>query len=119
LFYPAAENASFLLMISGLFIVGLGFSLQQIAANALVVALGDPKTGAQRLSLTGGVNNFGTTIGPLLVSLAIFGSLSLKTGINISLLAATKPQKKNTVISVSSADPLFFDLSCSIVSFWM
>jgi FHS family L-fucose permease-like MFS transporter len=76
LFYPAAESASFLLMITGLFIVGLGFSLQQIAANALVVALGDPQTGAQRLSLTGGVNNFGTTIGPLLVSLAIFGSVS-------------------------------------------
>lgn len=76
LFYPAAESASFYIMITGLFIVGLGFSLQQIAANALVVALGDPKTGAQRLSLTGGVNNFGTTIGPLLVSLAIFGSVS-------------------------------------------
>ncbi|MES2276826.1 MAG: MFS transporter [Bacteroidota bacterium] len=76
LFYPAAESASFYLMISGLFIVGLGFSLQQIAANALAVALGDPKTGAQRLSLAGGVNNFGTTIGPLLVSLAIFGSVS-------------------------------------------
>ncbi|RKR82573.1 FHS family L-fucose permease-like MFS transporter [Mucilaginibacter gracilis] len=79
LFYPAAETASFYLMITGLFVVGLGFSLQQIAANALVVALGDPKTGAQRLSLTGGVNNFGTTIGPLLVSLAIFGSVSANT----------------------------------------
>jgi FHS family L-fucose permease-like MFS transporter len=76
LFYPAAETASFALMITGLFVVGLGFSLQQIAANALVVALGDPKTGAQRLSLTGGVNNFGTTIGPLLVSFAIFGKIS-------------------------------------------
>lgn len=76
LFYPAAQTASFLLMISGLFIVGLGFSLQQIAANALVIALGNPKTGAQRLSLAGGVNNFGTTIGPLLVSYAIFGKLT-------------------------------------------
>jgi MFS transporter, FHS family, L-fucose permease len=76
LFYPAAESASFVLMITGLFVVGLGFSLQQIAANALVVALGDPKTGAQRLSLAGGVNNFGTTIGPLLVSFAIFGKVS-------------------------------------------
>ncbi|RCH56510.1 MFS transporter [Mucilaginibacter hurinus] len=76
LFYPAAETASFYIMITGLFIVGLGFSLQQIAANALAVALGDPKTGAQRLSLAGGVNNFGTTIGPLLVSVAIFGSVA-------------------------------------------
>ncbi len=76
LFYPAANTGSFVLMISGLFIVGLGFSLQQIAANPLAIVMGDPKTGAQRLTMAGGVNNFGTTIGPLLVSFAIFGSVS-------------------------------------------
>ena len=76
LFYPAAETASFALMITGLFIVGLGFSLQQTAANPLTIVLGNPAKGSQRLSLAGGINNIGTTIGPLLVSLAIFGSLS-------------------------------------------
>ena len=76
LFYPAANNGSFILMISGLFIVGLGFSLQQIAANPLAIVMGDPKTGSQRLTMAGGVNNFGTTIGPLIVSFAIFGSVS-------------------------------------------
>jgi FHS family L-fucose permease-like MFS transporter len=76
LFYPAANTGSFTLMISGLFIVGLGFSLQQIAANPLAIVMGDPKTGSQRLIMAGGVNNFGTTIGPLLVSFAIFGSVS-------------------------------------------
>ncbi|MEY2901273.1 MAG: hypothetical protein RLY89_379, partial [Bacteroidota bacterium] len=30
----------------------------------------------QRLNMAGGINNFGTTIGPLLVSFAIFGSVS-------------------------------------------
>ncbi len=76
LFYPAANTGSFPLMISGLFIVGLGFSLQQIAANPLAIVMGDPKTGSQRLTLAGGINNFGTTIGPLLVSFAIFGSVA-------------------------------------------
>ncbi|RYY71513.1 MAG: MFS transporter [Chitinophagaceae bacterium] len=76
LFYPAAETASFSLLITGLFIVGLGFSLQQTAANPLAIVMGDPKTGSQRLSLAGGINNFGTTIGPILVSFAIFGSLN-------------------------------------------
>jgi len=76
LFYPAANNASFTLMITGLFIVGLGFSLQQIAANPLAIMMGDPKTGSQRLTMAGGINNFGTTIGPLLVSFAIFGSVA-------------------------------------------
>ena len=76
LFYPAAELSSFGLMISGLFIVGLGFSLQQTAANPLVIALGDSTKGAQRLSMAGGINNVGTTIGPLIVSFAIFGSVA-------------------------------------------
>lgn len=76
LFYPAAQSDSFILMISGLFIVGLGFSLQQIAANPLAIAMGNPESASQRLSLAGGVNNIGTTIGPILVSLAIFGAVS-------------------------------------------
>lgn len=88
LFYPAANNASFTLMISGLFIVGLGFSLQQIAANPLAIVMGDPKTGAQRLTLAGGVNNFGTTIGPLLVSFAIFGSVS--SGSSVASIESVK-----------------------------
>ena len=74
LFYPAANLGSFVLMISGLFIVGLGFSLQQIVANPLAIEVGPSDTGAQRLTLAGGINNFGTTIGPLIVSFAIFGS---------------------------------------------
>jgi FHS family L-fucose permease-like MFS transporter len=76
LFIPAANSASFVLLISGLFIVGLGFSLQQIAANPLAVNLGNPKEGNMRLSLAGGINNIGTTIGPVIVAFAIFGKVS-------------------------------------------
>ena len=88
LFFPAADSASFGLMISGLFIVGLGFSLQQTAANPLAITIGNPKKGAQRLSLAGGINNIGTTIGPLIVSFAIFGSL--KAGEHLDSLSAVK-----------------------------
>lgn len=88
LFYPAAQLVSFPLMISGLFIVGLGFSLQQTAANPLTITIGDPKKGSQRLSLAGGVNNVGTTIGPLLVSFAIFGSIS--SGAKLESIDAVK-----------------------------
>jgi FHS family L-fucose permease-like MFS transporter len=76
LFYPAANLGSFQLMLSGLFIVALGFSLQQTVANPLAIALGPIETGSQRLTLAGGINNLGTTIGPLIVSFAIFGSAS-------------------------------------------
>jgi len=74
LFYPAANMHSFPLMLSGLFTVALGFSLQQTVANPLAIALGPITTGSQRLTLAGGINNLGTTIGPLIVSFAIFGA---------------------------------------------
>ena len=74
LFYPAANLGSYPLMLAGLFTVGLGFSLQQTVANPLAIALGPKATSSQRLTLAGGVNNLGTTIGPLIVSFAIFGS---------------------------------------------
>ncbi|QLL57998.1 MFS transporter [Empedobacter falsenii] len=73
-FIPVANTGSFPLMLTGLFTVGLGFSLQQTVANPLAIALGDASTGSQRLTLAGGINNLGTTIGPLIVAYAIFGA---------------------------------------------
>ena len=90
LFYPAAQTASFTLLLLGLFIVGLGFSLQQTAANPLAISMGDPKLGSQRLSLAGGVNNFGTTIGPIIVSFAIFGSINSNGVANTANIESVK-----------------------------
>lgn len=73
LFIPAASAASFWFFLSALFIVGLGFSVQQIVANPLAIKMGSPKTGAHRLTLAGGINSLGTTIGPILVGIALFG----------------------------------------------
>ncbi len=70
----AVEINTYLGMLIGLFIVALGFSLQQTAANPFAILLGDPKTGASRVNLGGGINSFGTTIGPLIVAFALFGT---------------------------------------------
>ena len=83
LMYPFIDGAQqgdtpvFYLVLLALFIVGLGFSLQQTAANPFVYSLGDPNKGSQRLNLAGGVNSFGTTIGPIVIALIIFGSTPL------------------------------------------
>ena len=90
LFYPAANTGSFPLMLSGLFTVALGFSLQQTVANPLAIALGSINTGSQRLTLAGGINNLGTTIGPLIVSYAIFGS-SATSDTNMSIESVKIP----------------------------
>lgn len=71
------QTEIFYFVLFALFIVALGFSLQQTAANPFAIALGDPQTGSHRLNLAGGINSFGTTIGPLVVSYIIFGAAAL------------------------------------------
>src|SRR5678809_1786465 len=71
-----AVNANtFAGMLAGLFVVALGFSLQQTAAQPFAIALGDPSTGSHRLNLAGGINSLGTTLGPIIVSFFLFGSV--------------------------------------------
>lgn len=80
----------FAAMLFGLFIVALGFSLQQTAANPFMISLGDEKTGSNRINLGGGINSFGTTIGPVVVSLALFGSSAAVSDEMISNLSLSK-----------------------------
>ena len=78
--YPAVNGAQqgdssvFYYVLGAFFIVALGFSLQQTAANPFAILLGDPEKGSNRLNLAGGVNSFGTAIGPIVVALILFGS---------------------------------------------
>ncbi len=71
---PAISSGSFSFILASLFVVALGFSLQQTSANPFAIALGEPATGSHRLNLAGGVNSFGTAIGPIVVAFALFGA---------------------------------------------
>ena len=104
--YPAVQGASpgdsdvFYYVLGALFIVGLGFSLQQTAANPFAVSLGVPEKGAHRLNLAGGVNSLGTTIGPIVVALILFGSTP-KSGPELNAMIA------NGDISLSTIQMLY------------
>ncbi len=76
-----------------LFIVALGFSLQQTSAQPFATSLGEAHTASNRLNLAGGINSFGTTIGPIVVSFALFGVIS---GVSIEEFA----QKENSLDSM-------------------
>ena len=104
--YPAVQGASpgdsdvFYYVLGALFIVGLGFSLQQTAANPFAVSLGVPEKGAHRLNLAGGVNSLGTTIGPIVVALILFGSTP-KSGSELNAMIT------NGEISLSTIQMLY------------
>ena len=91
------DSSAFGFVLGSLFIVGLGFSLQQTAANPFALLLGEPETGSHRLNLAGGVNSLGTTIGPIIVTLILFGTaakadISLKDEIAAGNLTLAKVQ---------------------------
>lgn len=77
-------------MLFGLFIVALGFSLQQTSANPFMIAIGDEASGSTRINLGGGINSFGTTIGPIVVSLALFGTAATVSDEQIRALSLNK-----------------------------
>ena len=68
------DSSAYLYILIALFIVGLGFSLQQTAAQPFAISLGDEATGDKRLNFAGGINSFGTVIGPIVVGIALFGT---------------------------------------------
>lgn len=80
----AVTQGSYLFILGALFIVALGFSLQQTSAQPFAASLGEPHSASSRLNLAGGINSLGTTIGPIVVSIALFGVVA---GVNIEEFA--------------------------------
>jgi FHS family L-fucose permease-like MFS transporter len=73
LFYPAANTFhSFGVFLGALFLLGLGFTILQIAANPYVAILGSPETASSRLNLSQAFNSLGTTIAPVIGGYFIF-----------------------------------------------
>lgn len=120
--YPATAGAEqgqtsiFYFVLIALFIVGLGFSLQQTTANPFAIALGDPKTGSHRLNLAGGINSFGTTIGPIVVAFIIFGSTPL-SGEELAAMIKNNEITLNTVQMLYLGVGVLFLLAAALFYF--
>jgi len=108
LIIPSASANSFPAILASFFVVALGFSLQQTSAQPFAISLGDPATGSHRLNLGGGVNSFGTTLGPIIVSFFLFGSV----GENVKEVTVTNVNTLYLIVAgVFLAVALFFAFS--------
>jgi FHS family L-fucose permease-like MFS transporter len=120
--FPATAGAEqgqtsiFYFVLIALFIVGLGFSLQQTTANPFAIALGDPKTGSHRLNLAGGINSFGTTIGPIVVAFIIFGSAPLSSE-ELAVMIKTNEIKLTTVQALYIGVGVLFLMAAALFHF--
>ncbi len=66
MFYPAAHFKVFGLFLTALFVLALGFTLLQIAANPYVALLGPSETASSRLNMSQAFNSLGATLAPVL-----------------------------------------------------
>ena len=110
------QTEVFYLVLLALFIVGLGFSLQQTAANPFAIALGEPSKASHRLNLAGGINSFGTTIGPIVIAFIIFGSTPL-SGDELNAMIANNEIKLTTVQALYLGVGISFLLAAALFHF--
>lgn len=68
----AKNNLSFSTFLLTLFLLGIGLTFLQIAANPFVSIIGDRETASSRLNLTQAFNSLGTTLGPALGGYFVF-----------------------------------------------
>jgi FHS family L-fucose permease-like MFS transporter len=71
LFFPAARLPSYPLFLLAFFTLATGITLLQVAANAYVSLLGEPRLASSRLNLAQAFNSLGTTIAPVIGGMLI------------------------------------------------
>ena len=109
LIIPSANANSFPAILASFFVVALGFSLQQTAAQPFAISLGDPSTGSHRLNLGGSVNSLGTTLGPIIVSFFLFGKVG---GEDVKNVTVTNINTLYLIVAgVFAAVAIFFAIS--------
>ncbi|MCC6815528.1 MAG: MFS transporter [Saprospiraceae bacterium] len=105
-----SSGSGFSFFLAAFFILALGFSLQQVAANPFAILLGDSSTGSHRITLGGAINSFGTAIGPIVVALILFGGTQVSDEMIQSL-------DLNSVLSLYTGVGVLFLISAALFYF--
>lgn len=96
---------SFPMILVSLFIIALGFSLQQIAANPTLVSLGGAEFGIHRLTVAGALGSLGNMIAPMLLGYFAFSTITAES----SALEDTK--------QLTALVPVFYGLALGYLLF--
>lgn len=86
LFAPASLLHSYTAHLVALFVLGLGFTLLQIAANPFVAIIGPPEGASSRLNLAQAFNSLGTTLAPLIGGWLIFDQADAASAVRLPYL---------------------------------
>jgi FHS family L-fucose permease-like MFS transporter len=100
IFIPAAQQRSFGLFLTGLFIQGMGLALLQTASNPYISIVGPIESAAKRISIMGICNKTAGIISPFILSAVLLSNATeLETKINGAASIADKEQLLNELAS--------------------
>lgn len=96
LFIPAACNRSYIMFLTGLFIMGTGLSVMQTAVNPYVTILGPIESAARRISIMGICNKLAGVIAPLVLSAFLVSGTNALSG---QIAACTCTEETNALLN--------------------
>jgi glucose/galactose transporter len=98
IFIPAANERSFALFLTGLFVQGMGLALLQTASNPYISIIGPIESAAKRISIMGICNKIAGIISPLILSAVLLSNATeLEEKINATTGTAEKEQLLNAL----------------------
>jgi MFS transporter, FHS family, L-fucose permease len=77
MFYPAAQQRSYLLFLIALFVIASGLGFLETGSNPLVAQMGEPESAVRRLNFSQAFNPIGSIVGVLIGTLFIFSGIEL------------------------------------------
>jgi FHS family L-fucose permease-like MFS transporter len=104
IFIPAAQQRSFALFLTGLFIQGTGLALLQTASNPYISIIGPIESAAKRISIMGICNKVAGIISPLILSAILLSN------------AKELEEKVNTTKNIAEKEQLLNELSGKVIT---
>jgi FHS family L-fucose permease-like MFS transporter len=104
IFIPAAQQRSFVLFLTGLFIQGTGLALLQTASNPYISIIGPIESAAKRISIMGICNKVAGIISPLILSAVLLSN------------AKELEEKVNTTKNIVEKEQLLNELSGKVIT---
>lgn len=78
-FIPAAQSRTYMMFLTGLFIIGTGLSLLQTAVNPYITIVGPIESAAQRISIMGICNKLAGVIAPIVLGAVVLSDADTLT----------------------------------------
>ena len=89
-FIPAAQTRTYLMFLTGLFVIGTGLSILQTAVNPYITIVGPIESAAQRISIMGICNKLAGVIAPIILGAVVLADADVLTQELLTMDAAQK-----------------------------